>query len=175
MPIDAELRFEAGRLKRRRHQGDRDEPRLHALERQHRQAGLFGAPFHLRVNFGRHDLIERLAVGQHRLRERGHHQRGIGGLVDVHLFDQRLRIREGLVDGRAQRIPLRRQHVQRSEQVRDRSALALHLPEEILPGLSRSAAGREQQQADNRCTEAMTHDLRLARAAEGIEGGRIEG
>ena len=86
--------------------------------RHHRQAGLLGALLHFRIDVRRDDLIERAAVGQHRLRQRRHHHHRIAGLVDIDFFDERLRFGERLVDRRAERIEIRRQHVQRSEQSR---------------------------------------------------------
>ena len=50
VPIDAEFRLESRRLQRRRHQGDRDEPGLHALQRHHRQTGFLGAALDFGVN-----------------------------------------------------------------------------------------------------------------------------
>ena len=80
--------------------------------------------------------------------ERGHHQHRIAGLVDVDLLDERLRFGERLVDGRAERIELRRQHVQRSEQVRRRSARAFDLPHELSAGLLPKAGVETKQQRD---------------------------
>ena len=123
--------------------------------------GLFGAPFHFGVDVRRDDLIERLPSVSIAFASAAIIT--IGSLASsmstssTSVFDSA----NALLMVALERIPLRRQHVQRSEQIGRRSALAFDLPQEVLAGLAEQRR-RDEQQADDRRNEAMTHDFRLA-------------